>query len=158
MAAVAAAPLTPAFANPAGTGLIISEVYVNGGSSGASYLNKFVELYNPTSSGLPLTGSTLQYRAATSTVVPGGAQVFALSGTVAPHGYFLIQLPSNNASTNPGEPPAHPRSDQHRQPGRGRWNALRRRQCDRRPAHRRRGRRQARLGHQQLAGGRGRDR
>ena len=40
----------PALASPAGTALVLSEVYVNGGSSGASYLNKFVELYNPTSS------------------------------------------------------------------------------------------------------------
>src|SRR5512139_1354191 len=94
----------PAAANPAGTGLVISEVYVNGGSSGASYLNKFVELYNPTSSPVPLSGSTLQYRAPTSTVVPSGAQVFTLTGTVAAHGHFLIQLPSNNASTNPGAP------------------------------------------------------
>ncbi|MFD0581260.1 lamin tail domain-containing protein [Dactylosporangium darangshiense] len=94
----------PAAANPAGTGLVISEAYVNGGSSGASYLNKFVELYNPTSSPISLSGDTLQYRAPTSTVVPSGQQVFALSGTVAAHGHFLIQLPSNNASTNPGAP------------------------------------------------------
>ncbi|MEU4222609.1 lamin tail domain-containing protein, partial [Actinoplanes sp. NPDC026623] len=101
--AAAAAPLTPAFADPAGTGLVISEVFLNGGSSGASYLNKFVELYNPTASAVSLTGDTLQYRAAASTVVPGGAQVFALSGTVAAHGHFLIQLPGNGASSNPGE-------------------------------------------------------
>jgi 5'-nucleotidase len=94
----------PAAANPAGTGLVISEAYVNGGSSGASYLNKFVELYNPTSSPVPLSGDTLQYRAPTSTVVPSGQQIFALSGTVAAHGHFLIQLPGNNASTNPGAP------------------------------------------------------
>src|SRR4051812_11071820 len=68
----------PAFAVPAGTGLVISEVYVNGGSSGASYLNKFVELYNPTASPIGLSGDTLQYRAPTSTVVPSGSQVFAL--------------------------------------------------------------------------------
>ncbi|MDG6108846.1 ExeM/NucH family extracellular endonuclease [Dactylosporangium aurantiacum] len=94
----------PAAANPAGTGLVISELYVNGGSSGASYFNKFVELYNPTSSPVPLSGSTLQYRAPTSTVVPSGGQVFTLTGTVAAHGHFLIQLPSNNAGTNPGGP------------------------------------------------------
>jgi 5'-nucleotidase len=94
----------PAFANPAGTGLVISEAYVNGGSSGASYLNKFVELYNPTASALSLTGDTLQYRAPTSTVVPSGSQVFALSGTVAAHGHFLIQLPGNGATSNPGAP------------------------------------------------------
>ncbi|MEV8512184.1 ExeM/NucH family extracellular endonuclease [Dactylosporangium sp. NPDC051484] len=85
----------PAFASPAGTGLVISEAYVNGGSSGASFLNKFIELYNPTSKSVSLTGSTLQYRAPTSTVVPSGAQVFALSGAVAARGHFLIQLPSN---------------------------------------------------------------
>ncbi|GAA4155518.1 ExeM/NucH family extracellular endonuclease [Gryllotalpicola daejeonensis] len=92
----------PAFANPAGTGLVISEAYVNGGSTGASYLNKFVELYNPTGSAISLAGDTLQYRAPTSTVTPSGSQVFALSGSVASHGHFLIELPSNNASTNPG--------------------------------------------------------
>ncbi|MFF5291090.1 ExeM/NucH family extracellular endonuclease [Paractinoplanes globisporus] len=89
---------TPALANPAGTGLVISEAYVNGGSAGASYLNKFVELYNPTGSDIPLSGDTLQYRAPTSTVVPSGAQVFALSGTVPAHSHFLIQLPSNGAN------------------------------------------------------------
>ena len=91
-------PAAPALADPAGTGLVISEAYVNGGSAGASYLNKFVELYNPASSAVALTGDTLQYRAPTSTVVPSGTQVFALSGTVAPHGFFLIQLPSNGAN------------------------------------------------------------
>jgi 5'-nucleotidase len=93
-----------AYANTTGTGLVISEAYVNGGSSGATYLNKFVELYNPTSDAVSLTGDTLQYRAPTSTVVPSGAQVFTLTGTVAGHGHFLIQLPSNGSTTNPGAP------------------------------------------------------
>jgi hypothetical protein len=94
----------PALANPAGNGLVISEAYVNGGSANASYLNKFVELYNPTSAAISLTGDTLQYRAPTSTVVPSGAQVFALSGTVAARGHFLIQLPGNGSTSNPGAP------------------------------------------------------
>jgi predicted extracellular nuclease len=103
---VAAYPLfaTPALANPAGTGLVIGEAYVNGGSSGASFLNKFVELYNPTGAAVDLSGDTLQYRAPTSTNVPSGSQVFALSGSVAAHGHFLIQLPGNGATSNPGAP------------------------------------------------------
>jgi 5'-nucleotidase len=103
---VAAYPLltAPAFANPSGTGLVISEAYVNGGSSGASFLNKFVELFNPSPAAIALTGDTLQYRAPASTVVPSGSQVFALSGTVGPHGHFLIQLPGNGATSNPGDP------------------------------------------------------
>ena len=40
----------PALASPDGTALVINEVYVNGGSSGASFTNKFVELYNPSAS------------------------------------------------------------------------------------------------------------
>ena len=88
----------PAFANTAGTGLVISEAYVNGGSAGAAFVNKFVELYNPTSSSVDLAGDTLQYRAPTSTVTPSGSQVFALSGTVAAHGHFLVQLPSNGTN------------------------------------------------------------
>jgi 5'-nucleotidase len=94
----------PALASPAGTGLVISEAYVNGGSANASYINKFVELYNPTSSTISLVGDTLQYRAPTSTVVPSGAQVFTLTGTVASHGHFLIELPSNGSTSNPGAP------------------------------------------------------
>ena len=94
----------PAFADPAGTGLVISELYVNGGSAGASFVNKFVELYNPGSAAVPLTGDSLQYRAPTSTGVPTGSQVYALSGTVAAHGHFLVQLPGNGSTSNPGAP------------------------------------------------------
>ncbi len=142
----------PALANPAGTGLVISEAYVNGGSSGASFVNKFIELYNPTSSTVSLAGDTLQYRAPTSTVVPSGSQVFALSGTVAAHGHFLIQLPSNGHRRRGAAAP-RPQHRRQRQPGRGRRHALRRVERHRRPAHRRRGHRQDRLGHQQLARG-----
>ena len=42
-----AIPLT-ATANPAGTGLVISEVYGGGGNGGATYTHDFIELYNPT--------------------------------------------------------------------------------------------------------------
>ncbi|MDL9979641.1 ExeM/NucH family extracellular endonuclease [Microbacterium candidum] len=91
----------PAFANTAGTDLVISEVYLNGGSASASYTNKFVELYNPTSSAISLAGDTLQYRSAGNTAPPNAAQIFGLSGSVPAHGHFLIQLTSNGTNGLP---------------------------------------------------------
>jgi predicted extracellular nuclease len=95
-AALAAGPLlaTPALA--VSTGVVINEAYVNGGSAGATYLNKFVELYNPTSAAIDLSTMSLQYRSATGVVNPTG--VLPLTGSIAPGGYYLIQGNSNAAN------------------------------------------------------------
>lgn len=105
--ALVAAPLTlvlssPSSANPAGDALVITEAYVNGGSAGATYTHKFVEIYNPTSAAVPLTGLSLQYRSPTGTAAATG--VAALSGTVPAHDYFVVQGGSNgaNGSAVPG--------------------------------------------------------
>jgi 5'-nucleotidase len=84
----------PASANPAGTGLVISEAYLNGGSAGATYTHKYVELYNPTDADIPLTGLSLQYRSATNTAA---GTPFALSGTVPANGYFTVVGGTNGA-------------------------------------------------------------
>ena len=55
-------------ANPAGTGLVIKEVYGAGGNASAVFNADFVELYNPTGSPLGLNGLTLQYRANSNNV------------------------------------------------------------------------------------------
>ncbi|WP_106212785.1 ExeM/NucH family extracellular endonuclease [Glaciihabitans tibetensis] len=103
--ALAAAPLValPASANTAGTGVVINEAYLNGGSAGATYLNKFVELYNPTTAAIDLSGMSLQYRPATRTDDPSG--VVALTGTIPAGGYYLIKGSSNaaNGATLPTE-------------------------------------------------------
>ncbi len=72
---------TSASANPAGDGLVISEVYLNGGSAGATYTNKYVEIYNPTAAPINLTGMSVQYRSGTGT--GSAARAIALTGTVA---------------------------------------------------------------------------
>ncbi|WP_084606151.1 ExeM/NucH family extracellular endonuclease [Agreia bicolorata] len=91
--ALAASPViaVPAFA--ASTGVIISEAYVNGGSAGATYLNKFVELYNPTDTAVDLSSMSLQYRSAGGSANPSG--VLSLTGSIAAGGYYLIQGGSN---------------------------------------------------------------
>lgn len=78
----------PATANPAGTGLVINEVYGGGGNSGATFRSDFIELYNPTNAAISLAGKSIQYR---STSGGAGGAAVALTGTVAAHGYFLIK-------------------------------------------------------------------
>jgi len=96
--ALVATPLAaaPAIANTAGTGVVINEAYINGGSSGATYLNKFVELYNPTTATISLAGTSLQYRSASGTVNP--SNVVPLTGSIAAGGYYLVQGSSNAAN------------------------------------------------------------
>jgi 5'-nucleotidase len=84
----------PASANPAGTGLVISEVYGAGGNSGAVYNADFVEIFNPTTGSLDLTGMSVQYRSATGT----GTGSFALSGSVAAGDTYLVQMSAPGAN------------------------------------------------------------
>ena len=68
--AVLAAGLTPiaaAPANPASTGLVISEVYGGGGNAGAILNADFVELYNPTA------GADQRWPASPSSTAPPAA-------------------------------------------------------------------------------------
>lgn len=93
-----AAGLTPiaASATPAGDNLVITEAYLNGGSSGATYTNKFVEIFNPTGSAISLSGKSLQYRSPTGT--GNASNTCALTGSVAAGDYFLVQGGSNGAN------------------------------------------------------------
>lgn len=88
---VFAAPLA------AQTGLVISQAYGGGGNSGATYKNDFVELYNPTSSAINISGYSVQYSAATGT---GAWQVTSLGSVSIPAGkYYLIQEAAGTGGT-----------------------------------------------------------
>ncbi|QNN52244.1 ExeM/NucH family extracellular endonuclease [Nocardioides mesophilus] len=101
---VALAP--SAQADPAGTGLVLNEVYGGGGNSVATYRNDFVEILNPTSAAIDLGGLSVQYRSATGTTNPSG--VVALADVELPGGAsYLLQLASSD--TTVGAPlPATP--------------------------------------------------
>src|SRR5262245_66139948 len=77
--AVAAAGLyaMPASANPAGTSLVISEVYGAGGNANAVYSNDFIEIHNPTDAAISVDGWSVQYRSSGGTT----AQVTNLTGS-----------------------------------------------------------------------------
>ena len=67
--------------------VVVSEVYGGGGNSGATFKNDFIELYNRTGSAIDLAGWSVQYASAAGT----SWQTTALSGTIAPGGYYLVQ-------------------------------------------------------------------
>ncbi len=97
-AALLAAPLVataPASASPDGTGLVIEEAYLKGGSANQPFTNKFVELGNPTDAPISVDGWSLQYRAATST---GAPSIGKLAGSVPAHGTYLVQMGSNGSN------------------------------------------------------------
>lgn len=68
--------------------VLISQVYGGGGNSGATYRNDYVELYNRSSSTVSLAGWSIQYTSSSGT----SWQTAALSGSVAPGKYYLVQL------------------------------------------------------------------
>jgi len=87
---------SPALANTAGTGVVINEVYANGGSAGAAYTSKFIELANPTAASISLSGLSLQYRPATGTGSP--TSVVALTGSIPAGKTYLVQGGSNGST------------------------------------------------------------
>ena len=87
-----AAPLAatvPASANPSGTGLVINEVYPNGGGASGVYRHDYVELHNPTGDPIGLAGKTLQYRSQSGAAFSSKLE---LVGAIPAGGYFLVQL------------------------------------------------------------------
>ena len=101
LSALAAAP---AVADEDGTGVVINEAYLSGGSAGAAFTHKFVELYNPTDAPIALDGMSLQYRSATGVAQFNG--VTPLSGTIPAEGYFLVKGATNNDSSTATQLPA----------------------------------------------------
>ncbi len=99
-AALAAAPLAlvaPAQANPAGTDLVVSEVYGGGGNSGAPFQNDFVEVYNPTSATVPLAGYTVAYFSSGG----GAGGTATLTGQIPAGGTYLVRMAAGNGNGQP---------------------------------------------------------
>ena len=100
--AAGAVTAAPAQAAPDGDGLVIGEVYLNGGSAGASYLNKFVELTNPTDEDIDVSGWSVQYRSYSSTGSFTG--VIALGEHHVEPGGTLLVSGNNNADNGAALP------------------------------------------------------
>ena len=86
---VAAAAPAPALASS--SSLVVSQVYGGGGNSGAPYTNDFVEIFNRGTVTVSLAGMSVQYASATGTGNFSSNPVTALSGSLAPGQYYLVQ-------------------------------------------------------------------
>jgi uncharacterized protein len=74
----------------------ISQVYGGGGNSGATYTHDFIELFNRGESPVSLEGWSVQYTSA------GGSGTWvttALTGTIQPGGYYLVQQAAGSGGT-----------------------------------------------------------
>lgn len=83
------------FAGTAQAQVVISQSYGGGGNSGATYKNDFIELRNNGTVAVDLSGWSVQYASATGSTW----QVTALSGSIAPGGYYLIQEAAGSGGT-----------------------------------------------------------
>ncbi len=76
--------------------IVISQVYGGGGNSNAPFRNDYVELFNRGDTAVSLAGWSLQYTSSSGTT--WGSNKVALSGTVQPGQYFLVQLASQSST------------------------------------------------------------
>ena len=77
--------------------LVISQVYGGGGNAGATYTNDFIEIHNRGTATLSLAGMSVQYASALSS----SWAVTALSGSIAPGAYYLVQEAVGTGGTTP---------------------------------------------------------
>jgi len=80
---------------PALSDVVISQIYGGGGNSGAFYKNDYVELYNRGTAAADLTGWSVQYASAAGTSWTANA----ISGSIEPGKYYLIQLGAGTGGT-----------------------------------------------------------
>jgi hypothetical protein len=81
----------PTAAGASASNVVVSQIYGGGGNSGASFRNDYVELFNAGTTSVDVSGWTVQYATAAGTAW----QPTSLAGTIAPGGYYLVQLASN---------------------------------------------------------------
>ncbi|HZV64055.1 MAG TPA: Ig-like domain-containing protein [Telluria sp.] len=83
---------TPA---PSSAHLVISQIYGAGGNSGAARTNDYIEIFNPTSAPVSLSGLSVQYASSAGTSWTNNTALPAK--TLQPGQYFLVQEFSNGA-------------------------------------------------------------
>jgi beta-lactamase superfamily II metal-dependent hydrolase len=94
---VATLALAAPAAEASGGNLVISQLYGGGGNAGSIFKSDFIELYNPGTAPVTVTGWTVQYAAAAGTTW----QTTAISGVIQPGHYYLVQESTGTGGTTP---------------------------------------------------------
>src|SRR5436305_11552645 len=81
----------PHRSTPQVLGVVVSQVYGGGGNSGATLKNDYVELFNRGTQTVSLSGWFVHYTSAASPTWNASNSPTALSGTIAPGHYYLVQ-------------------------------------------------------------------
>lgn len=87
----------PAAAAEQPPGIVINEAYLSGGSAGAAFRNKFVELRNTSAQDVDLSTWSLQYRSATGTGA-SNTTVSLAGKSIKAGGYLLVAGGSNGTA------------------------------------------------------------
>lgn len=77
--------------------IVISQIYGGGGNSNATFSNDFVELFNPTTATVDITGWSIQYSSATGI----SWQSQPLGGVMNPSEYYLVKLAAGTGNAPP---------------------------------------------------------
>ena len=75
--------------------VVISQIYTGGGNSGAIYKNKYIELFNPGTSGVDISGWSLQYGVSDKDTV-ASVCTFPENTKIPRGGYALVALNSGS--------------------------------------------------------------
>ncbi|MCU0404347.1 MAG: lamin tail domain-containing protein, partial [Chitinophagaceae bacterium] len=81
------------------SGLVISQIYGNGSTTGA-FRYDYVEIFNRSTETINLSGKSLQYASATGTGNFGANAITALTGNLAPGQYYLVRLAGAASGTD----------------------------------------------------------
>ncbi|HYW72455.1 MAG TPA: lamin tail domain-containing protein, partial [Pyrinomonadaceae bacterium] len=77
--------------------LVISQIYTDGGNSGATYTNDFIEIFNRGDATVDFSTTPYSVQYASATGAFSSNKTDLIIGTVAPGRYFLIQEGSNGS-------------------------------------------------------------
>lgn len=92
--------VSPPASQAVSSGIVISQIYTNGGTNGAPFRNDFIELFNRGNTPVDVAGWSVQYavgngaQSSTWTVTP----LCATSCIIQPNFYFLVQEGSSGAN------------------------------------------------------------